>query len=212
MPLCLKNVGQKSIITTQKTAENNFIVATVERREWRNMRPCYMFCLNLLRMLRNYTKAKGLTLEIKPKNAAMEFAAVHTKVQLNNFIASLKKKKVKGQVFELGDLEQILEELHHIPESDNEAFVVDYELSEESEADGHAVFRFFIYSKKLLRMTLEHGKHLHSDTTYKLVWEGFPVLIVGTTDKDRYFHMSGISVTSNEKTKDFEFLSFCSKP
>lgn len=81
-------------------------------------------------------------------------------------------------------------------------------MSDKTGPDGHTIFRFFISSKKLLRIIFEHGqrRHLHSDTTYKLIWEGFPVLIVGTTDKDSHFHMSGICVALNEKTEDFEFL------
>ncbi|CAF1507876.1 unnamed protein product [Adineta ricciae] len=42
--------------------------------------------------------------------------------------------------------------------------------------------------------------------TYKLVWQGFPVLIVGTSDLDQQFHSFGIAVCSDEKTKDFTFV------
>ncbi|CAF4227099.1 unnamed protein product [Rotaria sordida] len=48
--------------------------------------------------------------------------------------------------------------------------------------------------------------HLHADATYKLIWQGFPVLIVGTTDFNKAFHPFGLAVCSNEKTKDFEFI------
>ena len=47
---------------------------------------------------------------------------------------------------------------------------------------------------------------MHADATYKLIWEGMPVLLVGTTDKDRHFHPFGISVCSNQKTADFRFI------
>jgi hypothetical protein len=49
-------------------------------------------------------------------------------------------------------------------------------------------------------------KHIHADATYKLVWQGFPVLVVGTTDRNRQFHCFGIAVCANERTEDFEFL------
>jgi hypothetical protein len=45
------------------------------------------------------------------------------------------------------------------------------------------------------------SKKIHADATYKLVWQGFPVFIVGTTDLDRQFHSFGIAVCSNEKSK-----------
>ncbi len=48
--------------------------------------------------------------------------------------------------------------------------------------------------------------HIHADATYKLIWQGFPVLVVGTTDYDKAFHPFGLAVSSNEKTEDFEFM------
>lgn len=42
--------------------------------------------------------------------------------------------------------------------------------------------------------------------TFKLIWQRFPVLIIGTTDQDRYFHVLGLAVCTNERTEDFEFV------
>ena len=39
-----------------------------------------------------------------------------------------------------------------------------------------------------------------------MVWQGFPVLIVVTTDLNKVFHPFGLAICSNEKTKDFEFI------
>jgi MULE transposase domain len=44
------------------------------------------------------------------------------------------------------------------------------------------------------------------DATYKLIWQGFPVLVLGTVDKTRQFQHIAISVTSNEQAADFQFL------
>ncbi|CAF3947109.1 unnamed protein product, partial [Rotaria sp. Silwood1] len=40
-------------------------------------------------------------------------------------------------------------------------------------------------------------------------WQGFPVLIIGTTDLNKAFHPFGLAICSNEKTKDFEFIFNC---
>jgi hypothetical protein len=53
---------------------------------------------------------------------------------------------------------------------------------------------------------LQDQKKIHADATYKLLWQGFPVLIVGTTDLDRHFHSFGMAVCSNETTQDFRFV------
>mgnify|MGYP002790673476 FL=1 len=49
-------------------------------------------------------------------------------------------------------------------------------------------------------------KHIHADATYKLTWQGFPILVCGTTDSNRKFHPFGITVCTNEKTEDFKFM------
>jgi hypothetical protein len=48
--------------------------------------------------------------------------------------------------------------------------------------------------------------HIHADATYKLIWQGYPVLVVGTTDKIIQFHPFGLCICSNEQTADFVFL------
>jgi hypothetical protein len=66
--------------------------------------------------------------------------------------------------------------------------------------DDRNKFLFFVSTKRLIRIA-STSKKIHADATYKLVWQGFPVFIVGTTDLDRQFHSFGIAVCSNEKSK-----------
>ena len=48
---------------------------------------------------------------------------------------------------------------------------------------------------------------IHLDATYKLIWQGYPVLTIGITDSNRKFHVLGYGVTStDENTTDFVFL------
>lgn len=62
-----------------------------------------------------------------------------------------------------------------------------------------------VSSKLLLKNAIGVDK-LHCDATYKLVWNGFPVLLVGTTDLYRSFHIFGIAVCTNETETDFRFI------
>ena len=66
-------------------------------------------------------------------------------------------------------------------------------------------FRIFVSTKRLLCQASGKDK-LHVDATYKLNWQGFPVLLVGTTDMDCHFHVFGMAMCSNEKTADFKFI------
>lgn len=75
------------------------------------------------------------------------------------------------------------------------------EISEDGEP---ASFGIFVTSKRLLKNAVA-AKWFCADATYKVNWNGFPALVVGTTDRDRKFHLIGISVCSGETEKDFEF-------
>lgn len=100
----------------------------------------------------------------------------------------------------LGELEQWLKERSTIPVDEHSVFVVHYEVDYDAPS-----FRFFLSTKNLIEQSSK-SNIVHADTTYKLNYEGFPVLVIGTTDLDRHLHPSGVSVCTDEKTADFEFI------
>jgi hypothetical protein len=65
--------------------------------------------------------------------------------------------------------------------------------------------RLFLSTKRLLKLA-KRAKVFQADATYKLIWQGFPVLIVGTSDMDNKFHPLGMAVCSNEEATDFSFI------
>jgi len=79
----------------------------------------------------------------------------------------------------------------------------DYEDDEEETSE--RIFRFFLSSVHLLNI-VSVATHICADATYKLVWQGFPVSVIGTTDLNKAFHPFVLAVCSNEQTKDFEFI------
>jgi hypothetical protein len=93
------------------------------------------------------------------------------------------------------------------------SWVSEYEIEYENEFDDNdeeedereSQYRFFVTTKRLLA-NVEISNRIHADLTYKLIWQGYPCLIVGTTDMDKQFHPYGFAVCSNEKQKDFEFV------
>ncbi|RNA21679.1 hypothetical protein BpHYR1_049475 [Brachionus plicatilis] len=66
-------------------------------------------------------------------------------------------------------------------------------------------FRIFITTKRLIS-NADKTKNLTVNATYKLIWQGFPVLMIGTTDRQRHFHPFGICISTNETGDDFRFL------
>jgi hypothetical protein len=113
--------------------------------------------------------------------------------QLNNYLRTIKSTKLGPTSISLGEIEQwCLESSQSIPELDDTPFVVSYQIIYDDDNENEDVddgddngnkFRFFITTKRLLQIA-SRSKKIHADATYKLVWQGFPVLIVGTTDLD----------------------------
>lgn len=66
-------------------------------------------------------------------------------------------------------------------------------------------FRFFISTPRLLKMSAK-AETLHADGTYKLIIQGYPVIIVGSSDMARKFHMIGMAVCMSETADDYEFI------
>ncbi|CAF1118993.1 unnamed protein product [Rotaria sordida] len=158
-------------------------------------------------------------LKLKPKaivevlhERGIALPSIH---QLNNFLRTIKSTKLGPTSISLGEIEQwCLESSQSIPESDDTPFVASYQIIYDDENENEDIddddinenkFRFFITTKRLLQIA-SRSKKIHADATYKLLWQGFPVLIVGTTDLDRHFHLFGMAVCSNEATQDFRFI------
>lgn len=95
------------------------------------------------------------------------------------------------------------EEKLRTPEDEAAPFVLNYDSSQPSAE--HKFFRFAMTSKILL-LNGTKSKILHIDATYKLIWQGFPVLVIGCTDKEKSFHPIAIGVSTNETQDDFMFM------
>ncbi|CAF4355376.1 unnamed protein product, partial [Rotaria sordida] len=102
----------------------------------------------------------------------------------------------------------------NIPTDPNKPFVVShkilyndevYEDDQDIEDDGENKFRIFISFICLLNIA-STSSHIHGNATHKLVWQGYPVLIVETTDLNKSFHPFGLATCSNGKTEDFEII------
>jgi len=132
--------------------------------------------------------------------------------QVNNYLTHLRRKKLGPSTLSLGELEALCSRRSTMPECEDESFVVSYIVSYEDDDDNDDdviedgnKFRFFLSTKRLLT-TASSSTRLHADATYKLNWQGFPVLVIGTSDYNRKLHPFGLAVCTDEKQPDFEFI------
>lgn len=117
-------------------------------------------------------------------------------------LKKLRKELYGNEYIDMVKLKNYLIENEKVPESKSEMFIVDYQISIDEETP---FFRFLASSKQLLSFAI-NATNIHTDATYKLIWQGFPVLLVGTTDMRRKFHPFGVAVCTNERTEDFSFV------
>lgn len=149
---------------------------------------------------------KLFNLRLKPKAILSELAKIEgihlpSKRQLYNYLSDLRAQKFGKSGICLGELEQWIFKRTAIPEDDNEVFVISYHVIEGDQPS----FRFNLSTKTLLK-TILCTELIQTDATYKLIWQGFPVLIVGTTDKNRRFHPICLGVATNERQEDFQTM------
>lgn len=150
---------------------------------------------------------KLFELRLKPKEilenlSKMEGVKVPQKRQLYNYLSDLRRIKYGPPSIHLGELKKWILDHLNVPEDVNEPFVIAYHIVEEEPLS----FRFALSTKKLLQLACR-ARTLHADATYKLVWQSFPVLIAGTTDKNRKFHPMCLGVSTNECQADFKMFS-----
>lgn len=126
--------------------------------------------------------------------------------QLTNYLAVERKKSDGPQIISLSDFDNWCNQHSAVPEDENAPFVLNHEVHRSNCTSGvKAQFRLFLTTKKLLK-NATYTNFLNADATYKLTWENFPVLIVGTTNINRQFILIGLCLCSGETEDDFRFM------
>lgn len=126
-----------------------------------------------------------------------------TKNQVNNTISQYKKAQYGSSTITLTELENFAKHHEKIPENNDDGFVVNFERSDPRGEEKW--FRIFYSTKRLLR-TASSSKTMHADGTYKLIIQGFPVLVIGVSDYAKNFHVTGLAICSNETSADYKFI------
>lgn len=126
--------------------------------------------------------------------------------QVKNTIAKYKREKFGKTNITLDDLQNFVENQLNVPEDDDKSFVKIFERSPDTDDyDGEEWFRYFVTTKRLLKLAIE-AKNLHADSTYKICIQGYPLMVVGTTDMGGHFHLIRLMLSTNETTDDFSTM------
>lgn len=114
-----------------------------------------------------------------------------------------KNKQIKApKMLFLGQLIEWCEKNIEVPEDIDTPFVIGFDHSDEINAFN---FRIVVSTKRMLKHCNGIEK-LCVDATYKLVWNGFPFMVLGTIDRVKKFHALCFALCVNETTEDYRFI------
>ncbi len=147
-------------------------------------------------------------LRVPPRIIVSEMEKLNMKVttdQVYNYRTRYNKELFGNRIEYIGELFDLLEQHQQDPENPCDAFVLNHQINIDDPQN--ARFHFVITSKILLsNARFVRNGHICADGTYKLVWEDFNVLVVGSTDKSNTFHPFAIAGCTNETGSDYEYL------
>lgn len=106
-----------------------------------------------------------------------------------------------GKMINMGDLMKWCENSSSFPTNEDEAFVASYQIVN----DKNKGFRFCMTTPKLLKI-VSQCETLAIDATYKLNWMGFPLIILGSVDRQKRFHPLMYACATHETTEDYVFV------
>jgi hypothetical protein len=127
-----------------------------------------------------------------------------TDTQMYNLISRLKKKHLGPSQCALGEFIQWCEKRTSTPEDDDTVFVVGFDHKINQVTFQIEYFRCFLSTKRLLSY-MEKNDRICADGTNKVNWQGYPAIVLGTTDHSKQFHPFGLGLCYGETSSDYEF-------
>lgn len=127
------------------------------------------------------------------------------KSKLIAYLKRLRYEKYGSPRVSAGEIHSWCSERTQIPTNEDEPFVLDHLIRAESLDIDEQDLKIVISTKRLLQ-NLKKSAMVQIDATYKLIWQGYPVMILGTSDKNQVFHPFGLAICKDEAAEDFAFI------
>ncbi|KAK7601130.1 hypothetical protein V9T40_008571 [Parthenolecanium corni] len=91
------------------------------------------------------------------------------------------------------------------PDDLDQPFVLSHYVLAESNNVEEQDLKVLMSTRRLLNI-LPTTDMVQIDATYKLNWQGYPVMVVGTSDRNNVFHPIAMAVCKGETANDFAFI------
>lgn len=132
------------------------------------------------------------------------FGAVPSNNAIQNTIQKTKKLLFSDKL-NIGEIQEFCEQNMEVPGDANDVFVLDHFQSDLH--DGEPSFRYLMSTTNLLKNAAILNHNICSDATYSMNLQGLPVIVMGSLDKAKKFHLLAFGFTTNKKenTDDYRF-------
>lgn len=138
------------------------------------------------------------------KERVIKLSIIPKLKQIQNIIRYNCQKKSTSDIVSIGDVVKWADEHQFKPDLDEDCpFVVDMLASTMDDEEAH--FQYVVSTKRLLKNALNY-KNICVDATYKVVFFGYPLIIMGSIDVNRKFHLIAASLCVSETTTDYNFF------
>lgn len=125
--------------------------------------------------------------------------------KLKSYLQQLRYEKFGAPTVSASEVKAWCEERKEIPADDDTAFVLQYYVEAQSRNVDEQYLRIILTTKRLLSL-MRTSEMVQIDATYKLTWQGYPVMVVGTSDRNQVFHPFALAVCSAETAEDYAFI------
>lgn len=145
------------------------------------------------------------TFAMKPRLICKQLQRTHkneplpTVPQIRRIIQEQNEIRIPETV-SYGQLYEWCETQKSSPEDIDEAFVLDHFGN--SKEDSLAIV---VSTKRLLKNSVGR-QNVCTDGTYKIMWQDFPIIVVGFLDRANHFHATALCLTARERTIEYEFV------
>lgn len=125
-----------------------------------------------------------------------------TKDQIAYRLKLFRDSEIKP-VVNVGDLIKWCQDHSTAPDEPHTPFVIDHWREKNN---GNGVQFRFVFTTLFLLNFFKNVEKVCIDSTYKLNWNGFPLTILGTVDKQKKFHPIAFACTTHETADDYSFV------
>jgi hypothetical protein len=148
---------------------------------------------------------------IRKPNAVLHAIRCHPnmteplKAKVVSFLQQVRCEKYGQATVSGTEINSWCSERTSLPSTADEPFVMKYCVRAESTNSDEQELKIVVSTRRLLE-NMKKSCMVQTDATYKVIWQGYPVMLVGTSDKSRTFHPFAVAVCNNESASDFAFI------